>query len=59
MKAEIREEGGYYSVYWDGIRKVDRESYSVADRIAYYLNNPGKWSYSEASDVADAIRRGA
>ena len=59
MKAEIKQESGYWSVYYLGRLQVDRESFAVADRVAYYLNNPDKWSYSEASSVADAIRRSA
>jgi hypothetical protein len=54
---EIREEGRFaWSLYVDGRRMVDRESFTVVDRIRECLENPGRHPNSEASEVAQSIR---
>lgn len=52
MVVEVREELGYFSVYVDNKRMVDRESFAIADRIRYYLEHPDKWDYTECCEVA-------
>jgi len=59
MQTEVRNEGGCWSVFVDGQRMVDRESFTVADRVKWYLDNPQRWDHSESCDVADSIRRWA
>jgi len=54
---EVRRDAGYWSVYVNGHRAVDRESYEVAQRIAYDLTHPGVYEHSESYEVADSIRR--
>ena len=56
MKVEVIEESGYFSVYVNNRRMVDRESYAIADRIRWYLENPNRWDYSECCEVAHSIR---
>ena len=55
MNVEIRAEDGYFSVYVDGRRTVERESFTIADRIAYCLTHPEAFPKSECRDVADVI----
>lgn len=57
VNVEVRNESGYWSVFVNGQRTVDRESFAVADRVKFYLDNPKRWDYSECCDVADSIRR--
>ena len=59
MTAEIRKEGGYWSLYVNGQRTVDRESFAVVDRVKWYLDNPLAWEPSESCEVADSIRKWA
>jgi len=56
MKIEVKREAGFWSVYVNGLRVVDRESYSIASRIADELESPGCHFPSEASEVAASIR---
>lgn len=56
LKVELRQEGGYWSVYVNGQRTVDRESFSVADRIKSELERPTT-RHTEAGEVAESIRR--
>ena len=55
MKTEVIHEAGYYSVYVDGARMVDRESFAVADRVAECIRNPNAHPHTESRQVADAI----
>lgn len=57
MHTEIRNEGGCWSVFVNGQRTVDRESFAVADRVKFYLDHSQAWDYSELCDVADSIRK--
>ena len=57
MQIEVKREGAYWSVYVDGIRTVDRESFATADRIAEALRHPERQGPSESNDVAESIRR--
>ena len=59
MKINVRKDAGYYSVFVNDIRMVDRESFAVADRIANCLRNSNAHANSEASEVAAAIRKWA
>lgn len=56
MIAELRHEGGFWSLYVDGQRAIDRESFAVADRVKYYLDHPTAWDHSESCEVAHTIR---
>ncbi len=56
INVEVRKEDGYYSVYAQGQRMVDRESFIVADRIASFLRT-GKRDNSESSEVAESIAK--
>jgi len=56
MTTEIRREGGYWSLFVDGVRMVDRESFTVADRIRERVEDPSLDDLSEATEVARAIR---
>jgi hypothetical protein len=56
LKVELRKEDGYWSVYVNGVRTVDRESFSVADRIKQQLEHPTS-DHSEAGEVAESIRK--
>lgn len=53
---ELRREGGFWSLYVDGLRLIDRESFAIADRIADRLRRPELDDLSEATEVARAIR---
>jgi len=55
MRAELRREGSYWSVYVNGVRTVDRDSYTVASRVVDELHNPGCHAMSEATEVARSI----
>lgn len=57
MQVEIRKESGYWSVFVNGQRMVDRESFAVADRIVDELKQPGCHYPSESWEVAESIRR--
>jgi len=70
MRAEVKRENGYWSVYvWverptaEGgrmrVRCVDRESYQVACNIEHALNHPSEAPRSESTEVAESIRRWA
>jgi len=56
MKIEVAHEAGFWSVYVNGLRMVDRESYSIASRVADELREPGCHAPSEATEVARSIR---
>lgn len=53
---EVRNESGYWSVYVNGQRMVDRESFAIADRVAECIRNPRAHANTESREVADAIR---
>lgn len=53
MNVEVKQEGGYWSVYVNGRRMVDRESFAVADRVREALERP---DLSEAGEAAQSIR---
>ena len=55
MKVEVKAEAGYYSVYVDGQRTVDRESYTVANHVAEALKGCPCGRYAESHEVAAAI----
>lgn len=55
MTIEVRHEDGYHSVYVDGQRLVDRESFIVAHNIAACLRDPLVDIGTESREVADAI----
>ncbi len=57
MKTELRNEGGYWSLFVDGICTIDRESFAVADRVRYHLEHAHAYDNSESAEVADSIRR--
>ena len=57
MKTELRQESGYWSLYVDGVRTIDRESFAVADSVRYHLDNPQAYDNSESAEVADSIRK--
>ena len=52
---EVRSEGGSWSVYVNGRRLVDRESFTLAERIADGLVTPGMHCPSEADEVSGSI----
>jgi hypothetical protein len=54
MVVEVKHENGYYSVYVNGRRMVDRESFTIANNIAERLKT-GKRDFTESSEVAEAI----
>ena len=56
-RAEVRAEGGYFSVFVDGRRMVDRESFTIAERVAERVNDPRLDDNSEATEVARSIRK--
>jgi hypothetical protein len=53
---EMRPEGGAWSLYVDGRRTVDRESYTVVDQIKYAFEHPRALWGTETSEAAGAIR---
>lgn len=54
---EIRREGGYWSLFVDGQRMIDRESFAVVDRVKERVDNPALDDLSEATEVARSIRK--
>jgi hypothetical protein len=54
---ELRQEDGAWSVYLDGKRTVDRESFTVADQVVYALTHPvlRGGCVSETIEVAASI----
>jgi hypothetical protein len=52
---EVRAEGGYWSVYVNGQRLVDRESFAIADRIADGIVTPGTHWPRESDEVSSSI----
>ena len=56
LDVEVRQEAGYWSVYVDGRLMVDRESYTVANSVAYALRHPETPRYTESDEVAHSIR---
>lgn len=54
MKATIKKENGYWSVYLDGRLVMAMESYQVASNVAYALST-GAYSNSECDEAARAI----
>lgn len=57
FRIEVRHEAGYWSVYVNGQRLVDRESYEIAHQIAHHLAHPEEHDNSESAEVAESIRR--
>lgn len=57
MKIEIRKDGADWTLYVNGLPRVQRESYALVDNIAYALNHPGLAWATEAGEVAESIRR--
>ena len=55
---EVKQEAGYWSVYVNGQRMVDRESHTIADRVAGMVRS-GQYDRSECAEVARSIRRRA
>lgn len=56
MIVDVRREAGCWSVYVDGRRMVDRESFAVADRIRLALLGQDDVT-GECVEVARSIRR--
>lgn len=54
---QVRNEDGYWSVFVNGQRMVDRESFAVADRVADCIRNPRAHVNTESREVADSIIR--
>jgi len=52
---DVRPEDGCWSVYVNGRRLVDRESYAIAERIAEGIITPGVHYPSESAEVAESI----
>ena len=52
---ELREEAGYWSVYVNGRRLVDRESFAIAERVADGIVTPGIHWPSESDEVSRSI----
>lgn len=59
MTTELRQEGGYWALYVNGQRTIDRESFCLVDRVKYFLDNPNRWEPSESYEVAESIRQWA
>ena len=55
MKIELKKTASNWSIFVDGYRVMDRESFAVADRIRQELQNPSG-RMTEASEVADSIK---
>ena len=53
---EIKREDGYWSLYVNGVRMIDRESFAVVDRVRERVDNPALEDNSEATEVARSIR---
>jgi hypothetical protein len=53
---EVRNEDGYWSVFVNGSRMVDRESYQVANNVADCVRNPNARPNTESAEVARSIR---
>lgn len=54
-KVEVKHEGGCYSLFVNGQRTIDRESFTVVDRVREELEMPGCHYPSEAWEVARSI----
>ena len=50
-------DGGYWSLYVDGVCVMGSESFDACDAVRYYLQNPRHWGTSELCEVADRIRQ--
>lgn len=57
LDVEVRPQEGAFSIYVDAIRTVDRESFSVAYKIAAILSGAVAPDRSECAEVAESIRR--
>lgn len=55
LHVEVKREAGDFSVYVNGTRLVDRESFTVADRIATMVRS-ARYDTSESAEVARQIR---
>lgn len=55
MNVEIKREVGYYSVYVDGMRMVDRESLIIAEAIKRNIEQPERREFTESAEVARQI----
>lgn len=56
MIVEVKYESGYWSVFVNGLRLIDRQPYEVAARMAYHLENPDADDGSGSAAVARGIR---
>lgn len=56
MITEIRRDSGYWDLFVDGVRVIERESYAVVDKVRHHLQHPEDWDASESAEVADKIR---
>ena len=59
MTIELRKTGSFWSVFVNGYRLVDRESYAIASRVVDELKSPGCHAPSEATEVARSIAKWA
>lgn len=55
LNAEVRHEAGCWSVYVNGQRIVDRESFAIADRVRGFLERPETLDNSESACVVRSI----
>ena len=55
LNVAVRQEGGYWSVFVNDVRCVDRESFTVAHNIAREIVTPSG-EPTECGNVADTIR---
>jgi len=54
---EIKREDGYWSLYVNGVRMIDRESFAVVDRVRERVDNPALEDNSEDTGwTTDEIR---
>ena len=56
MKVRVRQDGDYFSVLVNDKLYIDRESFSIAYGVAYYLQRPDYDNNSELAEVARQIR---
>lgn len=57
MRVQLIGKDGYWSVWVNGKRYVDRESFEIASRIAESIERPELGDISETAEVAESIRR--
>lgn len=56
MQVDIRQEDDGFSVFINGNRAVDRESYQVASNVQYHLLYPDDYDGSECAQMAEILR---